>query len=182
MSEARLDEPVFFPDEAAIAEGLAAYAQQLRSDEAARFRALRECSFFAPVPDDSLRRIAAQADISIFHSDLCLTTQDEETQRFYVILRGSADAYRNGKRAGAIDSGECIGEAIFFAEGAPLSSATVVADYRIIAATLDREAVAALREDAALMVALDKALLLALFRKLQNANRRIEELSAAAGR
>ncbi len=160
----------------AIEDDFAKLAKQLAEDTEARTDALRRCSFFEPVPDEWLPQISAAARIKTFHSDVCLTSQDEETDTFYVILRGTADAFRNGKRVGTIEAGECIGEAIFFSDGDTPSSATVIADFKIIAAEFPRETIAAFRADPQLMACLDKALLRALFKKLQGANRKIERL------
>lgn len=167
---------------AAIEDRFAAHAKRLIDDPTARYEALRGCQFFAPVADAGLQRIASLARIQVFNSDVCLTAQDEEAKAFYVILMGAAEAFHNGKRVGTIDTGECFGEGIFFADGSVASSATVIADYRIIAAEFDQSAVVQLRADSVLMVSMDKALLLALFRKLQRANRQIEQLMLAQER
>jgi CRP-like cAMP-binding protein len=128
------------------------------------------------VPDEWLKQISDMAQIRTFYPDVCLTSQDDETKAFYVILRGTAEAYRNGKLIGTIDTGECIGEGVFFADGKVSSSATVIADYKIIAAEFNKAAVDSLQADAEAMKCMDKALLLALFKKLQGANRKIEKL------
>lgn len=167
---------------AAIEDRFATYAKRLIEDPDSRLEALRACRFFAPIADEGLQRIAGMARIQVFNSDVCLTAQDEEVKAFYVILMGTAEAFHNGKRVGTIDTGECFGEGVFFADGSVASSATVIADYRIIAAEFDQSAVAQLRADSALMVSMDKALLLALFMKLQRANRRIEQLTLAQER
>ena len=160
----------------AIEDNFSSFAKLLVEDSAARFKALRSCSFFDPVPDEWLVRLSDRANIQIFHSDVCLTSQDDETKAFYVILFGTAEAYRNGKLVGTIDTGECIGEGIFFPNGNISSSATVIADYKIIAAEFNRAVIDSLRADAEAMACIDKALLLALFKKLQGANRKIEKL------
>lgn len=160
----------------AIEDSFSTYARQLVDDPEARYQALRGCSFFAPVPDHALRRIADMVGIEIYYSDVCLTTQDEETRAFYVILYGAAEAFRNGKCVGVIGTGECFGEGIFFAEGGNVTSATVIADYKIIAATFTKDVVAKLQADAEIMVSMDKALLLSLFKKLKGANQKIEDL------
>ena len=160
----------------AIEDRFSAFAKLLIEDAAERFKSLRGCSFFDPIPDEWLVRIADMANIRIFHSDVCLTSQDEETKAFYVILFGTAEAYCNGKLVGTIETGECIGEGIFFSDGNIASSATVIADYKIIAAEFSREAIDRLRADADAMACIDKALLRALFNKLQGANRKIERL------
>ena len=161
---------------AAIEDNFSSFAKLLVEDSAVRFKTLRSCSFFAPVPDEWLIRISDMAQIRTFYSDVCLTSQDDETKAFYVILRGTAEAYRNGKLVGTIDTGECIGEGVFFANGSISSSATVIADYKIIAAEFNKAAIDSLQADAQAMTCIDKALLLALFKKLQGANRKIEKL------
>jgi CRP-like cAMP-binding protein len=159
-----------------IEDKFANYAKLLIEDPDARLKALRECSFFNPVPDAWLKRIAEMVSIKTFFSDICLTSQDDDMKAFYVILQGSAEAYRNGKLVGTIDTGECFGEGIFFADGTIATSATVIADYKIIAAVFSKDVVAKLQADNDAMVSMDKALQLALFQKLQRANQKIEKL------
>lgn len=163
----------------AIEDNFESLARLLVEDPAVRFKTLRGCSFFNPVPDEWLARISEMAQIRTFYSDVCLTSQDDETKSFYVILLGTAEAFRNGKQVGTIDTGECIGEGVFFADGSISSSATVIADYKIIAAEFNKAAVDCLQADPQAMIYMDKALLLALFKKLQGANRKIEKLLLA---
>ena len=146
-----------------IEDSFANFAKLLVEDSTVRFETLRNCSFFDPVPDEWLMRLSDMAQIRTFCSDVCLTTQDDETKAFYVILRGTAEAYRNGKLVGTIGTGECIGEGVFFSNGNISSSATVIADYRIIAAEFDKTAIDRLQADAEAMTCIDKALLMALF-------------------
>ncbi len=96
-----------------INDHFASYARQLTEDPSARFGALRSCSFFEPMADDWLQRISAMARIKTFHSDVSITSQDDDMKAFYVILYGSADAYRNGKIVGTVETGDCFGEGIF---------------------------------------------------------------------
>lgn len=165
----------------AIEASFAAYAELLVGDPATRFEALRGCSFFNPVPDESLQRICALVEIKTFGSDVCLTEQDDEAKAFHVILRGSAEAYRNGKLVGTIETGECFGEGMFFTGGGATASATVIADYKIIAATFSKAVVESLQADAGVMAGLNQALLLALFKKLNGANKKIEALLLRSG-
>lgn len=160
----------------AIDNNFANLAKQLVDDSVVRFKTLRGCSFFDPVPDKWLMRISDMVQIKTFYSDVRLTTQDNETRAFYVILYGTAEAYRHGKLVGTIDTGECIGEGIFIADQDISSSATVIADYKIIAAEFNKAAVDSLQADPETMLCMDKALILALFKKLQGANRKIETL------
>jgi len=160
----------------AIEDHFSSYARQLAEDPRARLDALRKCSFFQPVPDEWLERISQMAQVRTFHSDVSITTQDDEMKAFYVILYGAADAYRNGKVVGTIETGDCFGEGIFFSDGALATSATVIADDKIIAAEFSQAAIDELRADPHAMVSMDKALLLALFKKLKGANQKIERL------
>jgi CRP-like cAMP-binding protein len=87
-----------------------------------------------------------------------------------------AEAYRNGKVVGTIETGDCFGEGIFFTDGTLTTSATVIAEDKIIAAEFSQPVIEALQADPQVMVSLDKALLLALFKKLKGANQKIERL------
>jgi CRP-like cAMP-binding protein len=160
----------------AIEDQFASYAKLLTQDPSARYRALRKCSFFQPVPDEWLQRISQMAQIRTFHSDVCITTQNDEMKAFYVILYGAAEAFRNGKVVGTIATGDCFGEGIFFTDGTVTTSATVIADDKIVAAEFSKVVIGALQCDAQAMVSMDKALLLALFKKLKGANEKIERL------
>ena len=160
----------------AIDDHFASHARLLTDDPSARLSALRSCSFFQPVPDEWLQRISGMAQIRTFHSDVRITSQDDGMKAFYVILYGTAEAYRNGKVVGTIETGDCFGEGIFFTDGTLTTSATVIADDKIIAAEFSKTVIEALQSDPHMMVSMDKALLLALFKKLKGANQKIERL------
>jgi eukaryotic-like serine/threonine-protein kinase len=160
----------------AIDDHFASYAKLLMEDPSARFGALRNCSFFRPVSNEWLQRISEMAQIKTFHSDVCVTSQEDDMKAFYVILYGEAEAFRSGKLVGTIETGDCFGEGIFFTDGTMTTSATVIADDKIIVAEFSKTVIEALRSDPHAMVSMDKALLLALFKKLMDANRKIESL------
>ncbi len=159
-----------------IDDHFASQARQLLEDPQARFDALRNCSFFQPVPGEWLQRISDMAQIKTFEPDACITSQDEDMKAFYVILHGAAEAFRNGKLVGTIETGDCFGEGIFFTDGTITTSATVIAEDKIIAAEFSKTVIEALQSDPHAMVSMDKALLLALFKKLKGANQKIERL------
>lgn len=159
-----------------IDDHFARYARQLTEDPSARFGALRKCSFFEPVPDDWLQRMSEIAQIRTIHSDVSIMSQDDEMKAFHVILYGSAEAFRNGKLVGTIETGDCFGEGIFFADGIITTSATVIADDKLIAAEFSKTVVEQMRSDPHAMISMNKALLLALFKKLKAANQKIERL------
>jgi CRP-like cAMP-binding protein len=160
----------------AIEDQFTSYARLLTDDPSARLAALRGCSFFQPVPDEWLQRMSDMAQIKTFHSDVSVTSQDDDMKAFYVILYGAAEAYRNGKVVGTIETGDCFGEGIFFADGTITTSATVIADDKFIAAEFSKTVVEELHSDPQAMVSMNKALLLALFKKLKAANQKIERL------
>lgn len=158
----------------AIQASLASFTKRLDDVSADRFNELRKCSFFDPIPSELLAPISEQTGIKTFSAGDCLTSEGDDMDVFYVVLFGTATVYYNKKVVGTIRSGECIGEGMFFANESLSRSATVIADGQVIAAEIRNTGVDLLHGEA--KAYLDKALLLALFRKLQGANRKIEEL------
>ena len=158
----------------AIQASLASFTKRLDDVSADRFNELRKCSFFDPIPSELLSPISEQTGIKTFSAGDCLTSEGDDMDAFYVVLFGTATVYYNRKVVGTIRSGECIGEGMFFANESLSRSATVIADGQVIAAEIKNTGVDLLHGEA--KAYLDKALLLALFRKLQGANRKIEEL------
>jgi CRP-like cAMP-binding protein len=158
----------------AIQASLASFTKRLDEVSTDRFNELRKCSFFDPVPSDWLRPISDQADIRTFAPGAHITNEGEGMHAFYVILFGTATAYFNNKIVGTIRSGECIGEGMFFSNENISRSATVITDNQVIAAEIKKAGIDCLQGES--KAYMDKALLLALFKKLQGANRKIEEL------
>ena len=160
-----------------IEASLANFTKRLDDDATERLREMRKCSFFDPVPGEWLKLISEQAEIRKFTANDCLTSEGDDSNTFYVVLFGTATVYCDKKIVGKIVSGECIGEGTFFASGSIARSATVVADGELIVAEIDKTGIARLQSNATVKSYMDKALLLALFKKLQGANRKIQELS-----
>ena len=158
----------------AIQASLASFTKRLDEVSSDRFNELRKCSFFDPIPSELLVPIANQTNIKTFSAGDSLTSEGDEMNVFYVFLFGTATVYYNKKVVGTIRSGECIGEGMFFASESLSRSATVIADGQVIAAEIRKMGIDHLQGDA--KAYLNKALLLALFKKLQGANRKIEEL------
>lgn len=158
----------------AIQASLASFTKRLDEVSNDRFNELRKCSFFDLIPSELLPPISEQAQIRTFVAGDCITSEGDDMDVFYVVLFGTATVYYNRKVVGTIRSGECIGEGMFFANENLSRSATVIADGQVIAAEIGKDGIDRLPANA--KAYLDKALLLALFRKLQGANRKIEEL------
>lgn len=158
----------------AIQASLASFTKRLDEVSSNPLHELRKCSFFDPIPSEWLKPISEQTEIRTFSAGDSLTEEGDDMDAFYIILFGSATVYYNKKIVGTIRSGECTGEGMFFANENISRSATVVADGQVIAAVIRQSGIDRLHGDA--KAYMDKALLLALFKKLQGANRKIEEL------
>ena len=161
------------PVSAAIHASLASFTKNLVEESSERYSEMRNSSFFDSIPDSPLSLLAEQAEIKKFTSGDCITTEKTPGTSFFVILFGTATAFVNKMNIGIINSGECIGESTYFVDG-HLSSATVVANGEVIALELKKRAVDTMSEE--VKTYMDKALLLALFNKLQRANKLIETL------
>jgi CRP-like cAMP-binding protein len=158
----------------AIQASLASFTKRLDEASSDRFNELRKCSFFDPIPSEFLTPIAGEAEIKTFAKGTALTTEGESMSSLYVILFGTATAYFKTKEVGVIRSGECIGEGVFFTNEMMERSATVIADSQVVVAEIRKNSLDKIHGEAKDYI--DKALLLALFKKLQGANRKIEEL------
>lgn len=153
---------------------LPSYAQRLEEALRDRSQAMRKCVFFDPVPSAALQPIVDLATIKTFAAGDSLTLEGDVMKSFYVVLFGTATAYYHHREVGLIRSGECIGETMFFANENLSRSASVIANGDMIVAEIRKEGIEQLQGEARSYM--DKALLLALFRKLQSANRKIDEL------
>lgn len=158
----------------AIQASLASFTKRLDEVSNDRFNELRKCSFFDPIPSEWLKPIAEHSQIRTFSAGDRLTEEGDDMDVFFVILFGTATVYYSKKVVGTIRSGECIGEGMFFANENISRSATVIADGQLISAEIRKAGIDLLSGEA--KAYMDKALLLALFKKLQGANRKIEEL------
>ena len=158
----------------AIQTSLASFTKCLDEVSTDRFNELRKCSFFDPVPSKYLKPISDRTEIRTFSAGDCLTCEGEDMNTFFIFLFGTATVYHNKKVVGTIRSGECIGEGMFFANETLSRSATVIADGQLVAAEINKNGIDRLPGES--KTYLDKALLLALFKKLQRANRKIESL------
>lgn len=160
----------------AIEESLSNFTRRLDESMNERFDELRKCSFFDPIPGDYLKLISEQSDIRSFSDGECITSEGDKMSSFYVILFGTTQVYCNRKQVGSVSSGDCIGEGTFFADKDQFRSATVVAAGQVITAEIPREGIDRLLSDPQTSAYMNKALLRALFKKLQDANQKIQAL------
>jgi CRP-like cAMP-binding protein len=93
---------------------------------------------------------------------------------FHVLMYGTATVYVHNKVVGVIHSGECIGEGTFFGNEVFKRSATVITDCDAIVVEIRKTVVDKMEGE--VRQQMNTALLLAMFKKLQAANKKIEEL------
>jgi signal-transduction protein with cAMP-binding, CBS, and nucleotidyltransferase domain len=160
-----------------ILASLSSFTKSIDEMSSAKFDEMRRCSFFDPIPADSLMEIAKDADLVKFTADKHITNEGEPMNAFHVLLYGTATAYSHNIEVGSIRAGECIGEGTFFSHESLTRSATVIADCEVLALELRKSVVDKMEGET--RIHMDKALLLALFKKLQAANRKIESLIEA---
>lgn len=158
----------------AIQTSLASFTQRLDEVALNQFNEMRKCSFFDPIPSEALQSIARLTSIKTFKNGEQITTEGDEITVFYVILFGKASVHVRNNEVAVLHSGECFGEAAFFATEVTSRSATVISEGEVIAAEMRKSDIKSLSGEE--LTYLDKALMNALFRKLQHANRKIEEL------
>lgn len=160
----------------AIEASLANFTKVIDENAEQCFAELRRSSFFDPVPSECLKVIAEQVKIKNYVTGDYITREGDTLSSFYLVLFGITTVCVQEKIVGTIVGGECIGEGTFFANANILRTASVIADEDVVVAEICKEGIETLMADEQVMVYMNKALLLALFKKLQGANRRILDL------
>jgi CRP-like cAMP-binding protein len=154
-----------------ILNSLNSFTKRIQEASSDQFNKIRSCSFFDPIPSQYLAEVASKSHISSFTQGQKIATEHDIVRHFYVIIFGSASVQVDNHSVGRILSGECLGESAFFTQEAPARSATVIAEGEVIAVEMSHADIASISDET--RVFLDKALLLALFKKLQTANKHI---------
>ena len=158
----------------AIHASLANFTKRLEDVSCDRFNEMRKCSFFDPFPSRCLAEIAKVSEVKTLAAGQKITREGDAMDAFHVLMYGTATVYFNNKVVGSIKSGECIGEGTFFGNQLFRRSATVITDGEAIVVEIRKTVVDKMEGE--LKSYMDKALLLALFGKLQAANKKIGEL------
>jgi len=158
----------------AINASLANFTQRIEDVSNHQFNEMRKCSFFDPIPSECLAEIANESEVKTIAKGARITTEGDTMDAFHVIMYGTATAYVRNKVVGVIRSGECIGEGTFFGNEKYTRSATVITDGEVIVVEIKKSIVDKMEGEVKSFM--DRALLLALFKKLQAANKKIGEL------
>jgi CRP-like cAMP-binding protein len=140
------------------------------------FTQLRHCSFFDAIPSEYLALISEHTEIRACDAGEVIAAEGEGAAGFYVILSGETRVYHNNQMVGTVGAGECLGEGVFLASENVQRSATVIAANKMVVAEIKSAGIDRLYQDDHLRGYMDKALMFALFKKLQGANRKIEQL------
>jgi len=162
-------------DNEQIRESLDSFTRHFAGCTSDRYSEMRNCSFFDPVPDEVLSKLADVGHILSCKAGDNIITEGDVMRSFYVVLFGSATVFVMKQKVGALIRGECLCEGAFFAQDNQMSSATVAADGELILLEMTQDDID--RIDVLTRLYLNKALLLAMFRKLQAANNKIKSLS-----
>ena len=158
-----------------IQQSLKNFTEHLSAFSSDQFSEMRKCSFFDAVPDELLANLVKVTNLITFKAGDKIIIENDSIRFFYVILFGTATVYVQQKEVGNILSGECFGEGAFFSKETQARSASVVADNEVIALEMDKSNMDAI--DAETQKYLNKALLLAIFKKLHAANIKINALT-----
>lgn len=159
-----------------IQKNLDSFTRHFAGFTSDRYSEMRHCSFFDPVPDEFLIKLADVTHMITCKAGDTIISEGDVMRSFYVILFGSAAVFVKKQKVGAIISGECLGEGAFFAQDNQMRSATVAADGELILLEMTQNDID--RIDGLTRLYLNKALLLAMFKKLQVANNKIKALSS----
>lgn len=126
------------------------------------------CAFFDNFPEQPLSQLLKLASLKKYSPGEHITrAASPSLASFFVILSGNATVYANDMSLGLVHGGECIGEGIFIENKRP-TMATVVANTQVVALEVTKQAVDSLSDEIRLHI--DKALVRALFKKLQRSN------------
>ncbi len=158
-----------------ILASLESFTKRFANYSSHQFDEMRKCSFFDAIPDEWLARLVKLSNIITFKASEVITKENDVMTSFYVIMFGTATVSVKGKKVGSIFSGECIGEGAFFSQDIQRRLATVTADGEVIALEITKSDMNEIDKETQMYM--NKALLLAMFKKLQAANARINALA-----
>ena len=158
-----------------IRKSLDSFTRHFAGCSQERYSEMRSSSFFDPVPDEYLIKLAEVTHMLTCKAGDNIITEGDVMRSFYVVLFGSASVFVKNQKVAALISGDCLGEGAFFAQENKMRSATVAADGELILLEITQDNIDSM--DGLTRLYLNKALLLAMFKKLKSANNRIKALS-----
>jgi CRP-like cAMP-binding protein len=101
----------------------------------AKIELIKHVPLFSRCTKKELAAVAAEADELVMPAGRALTTQGARGSEFVVIVDGSADVNKNGRRINRLRSGDFLGE-IALISGAPrTATVTTTSETRILVVT-----------------------------------------------
>jgi CRP-like cAMP-binding protein len=155
------------PLSAAIRNVFANLTKTQESESFDQYGEVRKCSFFDSLADKQLSMLVEQSTIRKLVSGTSLTTEGTAGTSFFVILSGTATVLVNEMHMGIVQCGDCIGEGLFFSDKYSTSE-TVIANGDVVVLELTKRIVDSMSGE--VKIRMEKALLQALYRKLQRSN------------
>lgn len=107
----------------------------MRLHKNAKIELIKRVPLFSHCTKSELAAVAAEADELVLPTGRALTTQGARGSEFVVIVDGSADVKKNGRRINQLRSGDFLGE-IALISGAPrTATVTTTSETRILVVT-----------------------------------------------
>lgn len=107
----------------------------MRLHKNAKIELIKRVPLFSHCTKRELAAVAAEADELVLPAGKALTTQGARGSEFVVIVDGSADVKKNGRRVNQLQSGDFLGE-IALISGAPrTATVTTTSETRILVVT-----------------------------------------------
>jgi CRP-like cAMP-binding protein len=106
-----------------------------RQGRDAKIRLLSGVALFSPCAKHELRRIAALVDEIEAPKGKTLAREGDFGGEFFVVVKGTATAKRNGRKVGTIGPGSFFGELALLDQGPRAATVTADSDMRLLVLT-----------------------------------------------
>jgi CRP-like cAMP-binding protein len=101
----------------------------------AKIELIKNVPLFSRCSKKELAAVAAEADELVLPKGRTLTTQGARGAEFVVIVDGSADVSKNGRRINQLGSGSFLGEIALFSGAPRTATVTTTSETRILVLT-----------------------------------------------
>ena len=107
----------------------------MRLHKNAKIELIRSTPLFSHCTKKELAALAAEADELVIPADKELTRQGERGREFIVIVEGSADVKKNGRRINRLRSGDFVGEIALISGRPRTATVTTTSEARLLVLT-----------------------------------------------
>ena len=107
----------------------------MRLHKNAKIELMRSTPLFSHCTNKELAALAAEADELMLPAGKELTRQGERGREFIVIVEGSADVKKNGRRINRLRSGDFVGEIALISGGPRTATVTTTSEARLLVLT-----------------------------------------------